>query len=102
MGIIRKTTDLYLGSIGSTKILSLTASETIYQISSGMRAVEIVNQGAGLIFYGQSGLATNSGGVFINTGGSGKFWDSVVDNFTMALRAPANGTAIIHEYTGNG
>lgn len=102
MGLIRKTTDLYLGSIGSTKVVNFSTSESLYQISSGMRAVEIINQGPSLAFYGQSGLTTNSGGVFINTGGGAKFWDSVIDNFGFALRGTSNGTVIFHEYAGNG
>lgn len=102
MGRILKTTDLYLGSIGSTKVLNISTSEVLYQISSGMRAVELINQGPSLAFYGQSGLAVNSGGVFVNTGGGAKFWDSVVDNFTFALRGSSNGTVILHEYAGNG
>jgi hypothetical protein len=105
MGIIRKSTDLYLGSIYSSKVLSITSSETIYQISSGARAVEIANLGnVALLFYGQSALAANSAGIFINTSGGAKFWDSVVDNFSMALRTSSGGAtvqAIVHEYAGN-
>lgn len=105
MGTIRRLTDLQLGSIGSTKVLSITSSETIYQITSGNRAVEMINQGSQLFFYGQSGLSANSGGVFINTGGGAKFWDTVVDNFTFAIRTNSGGitaTVILHEYSGNG
>ena len=105
MGTPRRLTDLQLGSIGSTKVLSINSSEVIYQISSGMRAVEIINQGTNaLVFYGQSGLLTNSGGVFVNTGGGAKFWDSVVDDFTFALRTGSGGVVnaiILHEYKGN-
>lgn len=105
MAIIRRLTDLQLGSIGSTKVISINSSETIYQISSGFRAVELSNIGtAALLFYGQSGLLANSGGIFINTGGGSKFWDSVVDNFTFSLRSNSGGVsiqAIFHEYGGN-
>lgn len=105
MGTIRRISDLYLGSIASTLVLSINSSETVYQISSGNRAVEIVNQGSNaLVFYGQSGLATHSGGVFVNTFGGAKFWDSVVDNFTFAIRTNSGGVAnvvILHEYGGN-
>ena len=104
MGIIRRLTDIQLGSIASTKILSITSSETIYQISSGNRAVEIANNGnVAILFYGQSSLAANSG-LFINTGGGSKFWDTVVDNFTMALRTASGGATIqviAQEYGGN-
>ena len=74
-------------------------------IGSGNRAVELINQGtAALLYYGQSGLAVNSGGVFINTLGGAKFWDTVVDSFTFALRTTSGGVtvqAILHEYAGN-
>ena len=105
MGTIRRLTDLQLGSIATSKVLSITSSETIYTISSGCRAVEISNNGTtALLYYGQSGLSANSAGIFINTGGGAKFWDSVVDNFTMALRTSSGGatvTIIAHEYGGN-
>lgn len=105
MGTIRRLTDLQLGSIGSSKVLSITSSETLYQISSGMRAVEIANLGnVALLYYGQSGLAANSAGIFINTSGGAKFWDSVIDVFSLALRTASGGAtvqAIIHEYLGN-
>lgn len=105
MATIRRLTDLQLGSIGSTKVILVNSSETLYQISSGFRAVELANVGtAALLFYGQSGLLTNSGGIFVNSGGGAKFWDSVVDNFTFAIRTNSGGVsvlAILHEYGGN-
>ena len=105
MGTIRRLTDLQLGSIGSTKVISVTSAETLYQISSGFRAVELANIGTnGLLFYGQSGLIVNSGGIFINSGGGAKFWDTVVDNFAFAVRVNSGGItvqAIFHEYGGN-
>lgn len=105
MGTIRRLTDIQLGSIGSTKVISITSSETLYQISSGFRAVELANNGtAALLFYGQSGLIVNSGGMIINTLGGAKFWDTVVDDFTFAIRTNSGGVsvqAIFHEYRGN-
>ena len=105
MGTIRKLTDLQLATIGTTKVYSLTTSETIFSISSGNRAFEVANNGTNsLIFYGQSGLIVNSGGIFLNTGGGAKFWDTVTDNFQMAFRAGSAGATaqlIIHEYAGN-
>jgi hypothetical protein len=102
---IRRISDLQLGSIITSKLLSITSSETLYQISSGARAVEIANlANTALLYYGLSGLAVNSAGIFINTSGGAKFWDSVVDNFTMALRTQSGGatvTAVVHEYGGN-
>ena len=104
MAIIRRITDLQLGTISSTKILSITTSETLYQISSGARAFEVGNNGnVAILFYGQSNLAVNSG-LFINTGGGAKFWDTITDSFQMAFRTSSAGatvTAIIQEYGGN-
>ena len=104
MGTIRRITDLQLASIGSTKVLSVTSSETLFQISSGMRAFEVGNNGnVALLYYGQSSLAVNSG-LFINTSGGAKFWDTITDNFQMAFRTSSGGatvSVIIHEYGGN-
>lgn len=104
MGTIRRLADLQLGTISSTKILSVTSSETLYQISSGARAFEVGNNGnVALLFYGQSNLAANSG-LFINTSGGAKFWDTIIDNFQMALRTSSGGATvqvIIQEYGGN-
>lgn len=104
MGTLRRVTDLYLASIQTTKVLLVTSSETLYQISSGNRALEIANNGnTALLFYGQSNLAASSG-LFINTSGGAKFWDSVTDTFGMALRASSGGVSIqviVQEYGGN-
>ena len=101
---VRFSSDIQLASIGSTKILSVTSSETLYQISSGMRAFEVTNQStAALVFYGQSNLATNSG-IWLNTGGQAKFWDTISDTFQLYFRASSGGVSIpiiIHEYRGN-
>lgn len=104
MAIIRRLTDLQLASIGTTKIISITSSETLFQISSGNRAFEAGNNGSiALIFYGQSNLLANSG-LFLNTSGGAKFWDSITDNFQMAFALQSGGataTLIIQEYAGN-
>ena len=104
MGTIRRITDIQLASIGSTKIYSVNSNETLYQISSGMRAFEIGVIGTNsLVYYGQSNLAVNSG-LFINTSGGAKFWDTITDDFQMYLRVPSTGVTqqvIIQEYAGN-
>ena len=101
---IRRLTDLQLATIGTTKIYSITTSETLFQISSGNRAFEAGNNGTvALLFYGQSNLSANSG-LFLNTSGGAKFWDTVTDNFQMAFRINSAGATvqlIIHEYAGN-
>ena len=105
MGTIRRISDIQLAGVATSKVYSLTSSEIVFQISSGNRAFEVANNGTNsLIFYGQSGLAVNSGGIFINTGGGAKFWDSITDNFSMAFRAGSGGATvllIIQEYAGN-
>lgn len=104
MGTIRRLTDIQLGSINTTKVLSITSSETLFQISSGNRAFEVGNLTNFNIFYGQSNLSANSG-LFISSGGGAKFWDTIVDNFQMYFRIPSGGQTvqlIIQEYAGNG
>lgn len=103
MGTIRKLSDIQLASIGTTKVYSITSSETLFQISSGNRAFEAGNLGNFNVFYGQSSLAANSG-LFISSGGATKFWDTITDNFQMAFRLNTGGAAsvlIIQEYAGN-
>ena len=105
MGVIRRITDLQLGAVGSTKVISISSSETYYQISTGMRAFEVANQStAALVYYGQSNLSANSG-IWINTNGGAKFWDTITDNFSMYFRVSSAGVSvpiIIQEYLGNG
>ena len=103
MGTIRKLTDIQLASIGTTKIYSISTSETLFQISSGNRAFEVFNGGSANIFYGQSNLAVNSG-IMIASNGGAKFWDTVTDNFQMYFRINSGGHTnqlIIQEYAGN-
>ena len=103
MGILRRLTDVQLASIGTTKVYTITSSETLWQISSGNRAAEIGNLGSYNLFYGQSNLMANSG-LFIQSGGGAKFWDTVSDTFQMALRVNSGGVstqAIVQEYQGN-
>ena len=104
MGTIRRITDLQLAQISTTKVISITSSETIYQIGSGNRAFEAGNNGnVAVIFYGQSNLSANSG-LYLNTGGGYKFWDTITDDFRMAFRLSSGGATaqlIIQEYGGN-
>lgn len=100
MGTIRKISDLQLGSIGSTKILSLSVTEVLYTISSGMRAVEVTNHGAIPVYYGQSNLLVNSGGVI--TQNNSKVWDTITDNFQMYfVLTGGTSQAVAQEYLGN-
>jgi len=103
MGTIRRLTDLQLGSINTTKVLSITSSETVFQISSGNRAFEAGNLTNFNIFYGQSNLSANSG-LYIASNGGAKFWDTITDDFKMYFRVPSGGQTvqlIIQEYAGN-
>ncbi len=102
MATIRRITDLYLGSIGTTKILSINSSETLYSLGSGNRAFEIVNYGPVNLVFGQSSVLANSGS-FINISAS-RFFDGLTDNFTMYLAVNSGGinsNIVIQEYAGN-
>ena len=101
MGIIRRITDLQLASIGTTKVYSITSSETLFQISSGNRAFEAMNNGAINIVYGQSNLLATSG-LIIASGNGSKFWDTITDDFKMYFVVPSGSAQIIiQEYGGN-
>lgn len=101
---LRQITDIQLASIGSTKVISVTSSETLYQISSGMRALEMTNQTtAAIVVYGQSNLLANSG-IWLNTSGQAKFFDTISDTFKLYFRTSSGGVEvpiIIQEYEGN-
>lgn len=98
--VIRRLTDIQLGSIMSTKVITVNTAEVLYQISSGARAFEAGNLGGTNIFYGQSNLAVNSG-LFISSAGGAKFWDTITDSFQMYFRCSTQGQLIIQEYSGN-
>ena len=100
---IRRITDLQLASIGTTKVYSITSSETLFKISSGNRAFEVMNNGVINVIYGQSNLLATSG-LIIASGNGSKFWDTITDNFQMAFAINSGGASsqlIIHEYGGN-
>lgn len=102
MGTIRRITDLQLGSIGTTKFLSITTASSIYTISSGNRALEITNLGPVTLYYGDTAVLAGSAGIIFSQ--SSKFWDTVVDDFTLGLvnnSAGISGLVIIQEYRGN-
>lgn len=102
MGTIRRLTDIQLASINSTKLLSVTSSEILYTIGSGNRAFEATNHGPQTVYYGQSNLGVNSGGII--TANGSKFWDTITDDFFMYFRASSGGTTstlVIQEYGGN-
>jgi len=69
-----------------------------------MRALEMTNQStAAVVVYGQSDLLTNSG-IWLNTSGQAKFFDTVSDTFSLYLRTSSGGVEvpiIIQEYRGN-
>lgn len=100
MATIRRITDLQLASINTTKVVNLTNTEYLFQISSGNRAFEACNLGNFNIFYGQSNLLATSG-IFIASGGAAKFWDTITDNFQMAFVCQGTSQLIIQEYAGN-
>lgn len=97
-----KRTNLSLGVIATTKLLTINSSETLYTLGSGNIALEATNLGPYLIYYGNSGVLANSGGLI--SGNGSKFWDSVVGNFSMRFVVNSGGVTsnlVIHEYAGN-
>lgn len=95
-------TNRNLGSIGTTKLLSITSSETAYFLGSGNVALEATNIGNFTIIYGNSGVLTNSGGLIVANGS--KFWDTVGGPFTLSFVVNSGGVTgrlLVHEYVGN-
>jgi len=100
MGTIRRLSELQLGAVGSTKILSLSTTEILYVISSGMRAVEFTNHNSVNVYYGQSNLLANSGGLI--TQNNSKIFDTVTDNFFMYFVVTGGTTTVVaQEYRGS-
>ena len=102
MGTHFRRTNLNLGSINTTKLLVISSSETTYVLGSGNIALEATNIGAYTIYYGNSGVLANSGGIL--AGNNSRFWDSVVGNFTMSFVVQSGGVTsqlVIQEYAGN-
>lgn len=102
MGTHYKRTNFSLGSITTTKLLSITSAETLYTLGTSNVAFEATNIGAQTIYYGNSGVLANSGGII--TANGSKFWDSVVGNFTLYFVVASGGVTsrlVIHEYAGN-
>jgi hypothetical protein len=103
MGLIQRRTNLTLGSIGTTKLIAINSNETVYTISTGYVALEATNLGSFNVYYGDTRVTTNSGGVIVPN--TSKFWDSVVDNFSLFLVTQKSGgissNLVIQEYAGN-
>lgn len=98
---IRRLAGVYLGSVGSTRLLSITSAETIYIISSGMRALDITNLGSYPVYYGGSGVRVSSGGLI--QASSVRAWDHVVDDFTLYLAVQSGAVSsniVVTEYEG--
>lgn len=102
MGTIRRLTDLQLGSINTMKVLNVNSAGVTYQISSGNRALEVTNlSGSQTLYYGNA-VTVGTGGIISSSGS--KFWDTVVDNFTLTFFASSGGVSIllaVQEYAGN-
>ena len=100
--VIRVRSSIALGLITTTKLLSITTAETVYTLGSGNIALEATNISAINIYYGDSGVLANSGGVIVENGS--KFWDSVIGNFQVYFAmasAGVTGRLVIHEYAGD-
>lgn len=102
MGTIRRLTELQLGSIGTTKVMAVNSSETLYSLGSGNRAFEITNYGGVNLIFGQSSVLANSGSIIFPNGS--RFFDNIVDNFIMYLAVNSGGinsNIVVQEYLGN-
>lgn len=101
MGTIRRLTDLQLGSIGTTKVISLTTAGYLFQITTGNRAFEATNLGDYSVYYNRT-LTLGTGGIILELGS--KFWDTITDNFSMNFSINSGGVSgflVIQEYSGN-
>ena len=99
---IRRLSEVYLGSITNTTVLSVTTAESLFTIGSGNRAFEVTNYSSVDVYYGQSGVLVASGGLLASRGS--KFWDQVIDNFSMFFVSASAGITsaiIIQEYQGH-
>lgn len=86
-------------SINTTKVLLINTSEIIYEIGTANFSFEATNLGSFTIFYGQSNLISNSGGLIAPNGS--KTWDEVGDSFQLHFRVSSGGTTsplVIQEY----
>lgn len=97
MGLTQNRPGTSLGSIGATYVVGVDTS-VCYTIGSGMVAIEVTNVGDSTVWYGNSGVTVSSGG-FLAVHAS-KFWDNVVDNFTLYFVGTAGSAVAIHEYEG--
>lgn len=91
-----------LGSIATTKLLTIGSVEVAYILGSGNVALEATNIGGHTIWYGNSAVLINSGGLI--PGNASKFWDSVVGNFAVSFAVASGGVTsqlVIQEYAGN-
>lgn len=101
MATYKKPINFSLGSIVTSQILSITTLETPFTIGSGNRAFEATNYGPGNVYYGQSGILVNSGGLIPPN--TSKFWDSIVGTFTIYFVNASGGITtnlVIQQYAG--
>lgn len=75
-------------------------AESTLTIGSGNVALEVTNYGPNSVFYGDTAVLLNSGGLI--QGNGSKFWDSVVGNFQLRfVTVTGSSNIVIHEYAGN-
>ena len=100
MGTRYVRTNRNLGVINSTKLITVGTNDTTLTIGSGNVAVEATNLGPQTIFYGNTAVLANSGGIILVN--AAKFWDSVFGAFIIRF-ATSTGSSnlLVHEYAGN-
>ena len=99
---IRNLTYVKLGSITTSSILSITSAATLFTLNSGNQAIEVTNLGSTTIYYSFTNAIAQSGGIILSQ--SSKFWDSVVDNFSMYFFIASGGITnniIVQQYAGD-
>lgn len=96
---IRRIIETPLGQIQTTKLLSISSSETLYTLGTSNRAFEVTNLGDNDVYYGDSGVLVNSGGII--SPDNSRTWDHVIGNFNLYLVVNSGGVTsnvVIHEY----
>ena len=93
MGINYRRTQPLFGTVGTTRILTVaTNPATLITLTSSYQAMTLANMGSGILLWGDSGIAVNSGNQLFVT--ALKSWDNLQDGFQVYVRAESVSTVI--------
>ena len=98
MGVFYKRTNPNLGSVGTTKYLTIpTSPATLLTLDSGYMGLTVFNNGSGNLIWGDSNIAVNSGNYqFVNVRTE---WYPLTFGWSQYLRAESVATLIsVTEY----